>query len=556
MKTMTFLIFMFLSFNLFSNELSINVIPQKPAVNDVFQVSFRIFTDSSDDPQIKFSPDNLEVVGRSNQGISTRTIYANGKLSVTREINVTYDLLGKRTGTSFLREIKVVIDGKTLTHPVVPITILKQAEEAPEIFLKADVATNELYVGEGVVVRYYLYSKGPVNSVDIKRYPKLNHFLKRYLQEAERSERVSYDGEVYLRTQIYAAKLFPEKIGEFKIDSLSLTATYPSIRSGDPFGAFGFNRSYKTKSLSSEAVKVVVLPLPTPVPDGFVGLVGKHSFEIQFGKNRLIVNEPLEVKLTISGIGALENLEAPQILKHPSFEEFETNGDLKIANSELATKIFTYTFLPKDNVKIPATQKLFYFFDSDLKKYEPVTLSFPDIEVAGAKLEEKRDNIESHPVVSPNQASAEQVFKIDSNLPSLELINNSHFLKRALPYVNSLLVLIASLVLLVLILLNLNVRSFLNFDDIPIEFKKGKFNLSHFLRWISPLAEDTGKPPRLLIMDSDLNQEAKNYFIAIITENENAEFSKEKAEFKFVYNRNHFKNLDKYIKSLKNASNS
>jgi len=555
MKIVTFLIFIFITFNSFANELKISVAPLKPAVNEVFQVTFRIFTDSDDDPQIKFSPDNLEVIGRGNQGISTRTIYANGKLSVTREINVTYEILGKKTGTSFLRDIRVTLDDKTLTHPVVPITILKQAEESPDIFLKADVPKSELYVGEGLVVRYYLYSKGPVNSVDIKKYPKLNNFLKRYLQEAERSERVSFNGEVYLRTQIYAAKLFPEKVGEFKVDPLSITATYSSLRSGDPFGAFGFNRSYKTKSLSSEPIKVIALPLPTPIPEGFVGLVGKHSFELQFGKNRLIVNEPLEVKLTISGVGALENLEAPQVLKHPSFEEFETNGDLKIANSDVATKIFTYTFLPKDNAKIPGFQKLFYYFDADLKKYEAVPLNFPEIEVAGAKIVESRDSKVTTPELMKKKDSDDESLRIDSKFTDFNLIQSRISFKNFIPYMNIALATIAFLLLIVPIILKAKVRNFFNSDNIPKEFKKGHFDLSHFLKWITPLTEDSGKTPILLIQASDLSEDAKNYFISIIRDSESSQFSKEKIVFKFVYNPKHFKNLDKYIKSLKNASN-
>ena len=163
-----------------------------------------------------------------------------------------------------------------------------------------------LYLGEGITVRYFLYSKVPVNSVDIKKYPKLNNFLKRFLQEQERSERVSVDGQLYLRTQIYAAKLFPEKPGEVKIDPLELSASYPVVRSGDPFGTFGLNRNFKTKTIASETVKLQVLPLPQPVPENFTGLVGKHDFNLQFGQTKMIVNEPLEVKLTVAGGGALE----------------------------------------------------------------------------------------------------------------------------------------------------------------------------------------------------------------------------------------------------------
>ena len=79
-----------LSFNIFADEVKIEINPPRPVAGEVFQAYFRVFTDSDDDPVINFVPSNLEVVGKSNQGISTRTIYANGKLTVTREITIVF----------------------------------------------------------------------------------------------------------------------------------------------------------------------------------------------------------------------------------------------------------------------------------------------------------------------------------------------------------------------------------------------------------------------------------------------------------------------------------
>lgn len=223
----------------YGDEVRVEINPTKPVAGRSFQAYFRVFTSEADDPLVNFSPGGVEVVGKSNQGISTRTIYANGKLTVTREITLVYDLVASRPGTSFLRDLTVQIGGKTLRHQAISIIILKEAEQLDDVFVMADVPKKSVFLGEGIIARYYLYSKVPVSNLDVKKYPKLNNFLKRFLQEPERTERVSVEGQLYMRTQIYAAKLFPEKIGEQKIDSLHLTATYPSSKSNDPFGAFG-----------------------------------------------------------------------------------------------------------------------------------------------------------------------------------------------------------------------------------------------------------------------------------------------------------------------------
>ena len=46
----------------FADEVRIEINPTKPVAGEVFQAYFRIFTQDGDDPQINFSPSNLEVV--------------------------------------------------------------------------------------------------------------------------------------------------------------------------------------------------------------------------------------------------------------------------------------------------------------------------------------------------------------------------------------------------------------------------------------------------------------------------------------------------------------
>ncbi len=213
-----FTILMLVSFQLFADEVKIELNPSRPVAGEVFQAYFRIFTDSDEEPVINFSLSNIEVVSKSNQGISTSTIYANGKLTVTRELTVVYDLVAAKPIQSSIREITVQIGSKVVRHPMININVLKEPVEAAEVFVMADVPKKSLYLGEGIIVRYYLYSKINVSNLDIKKHPKLNNFLKRFLQEPERTERVTVDGQMYLRAQIYAAKIYPERLGELKID--------------------------------------------------------------------------------------------------------------------------------------------------------------------------------------------------------------------------------------------------------------------------------------------------------------------------------------------------
>lgn len=535
----------------FADEVKVEFNPPKPVAGEVFQAYFRIFTESEEEPSVNFSPSNLEVVGKSNQGVSTRTVYANGRLTVTREVTVVYDLVSARPGTGWLRDINVQVGTTSLRHPSMSVTVLKEAEVAKEVFVMADVPKKRLFIGEGVTVRYYLYSKVPFQNLDVKKYPKLNNFLKRFMQEPERQERVSVNGEVYVRNQIYAARLFPEKAGPLKIDTLSLSATYPVTRAGDPFGAFGFSRELKTRTLNSETVTIEVLALPEPVPAHFTGLVGQHDFELDVNQTRLIVNEPLELKLTVSGPGGLENFEAPDILKHPGLEEFESNGDLKIADASMATKIFEYTFLPKQNLKLPATQVILSYLDPETGKYVPKTLSLPDLEVAGGSNVAKTENTDEKP--SSEKPSPKETQEKPAILSGPVFAEGFSF-TRILPYLNGTLAVLAFLFALSWIVRFKGVSLPASGQQIPPSFRKGRFEFGEFARWMSPLIDKTGKTPGHLIRESDLDTDTKTYFLTLLDQSGQGQFSASKKEGGYQYDARHFKKLSRYIASAKDET--
>ena len=546
MRVIIFLVSLLFSHLAISNEVKIEVNPTKPVMGEVFQVFFRIYTDFDGEPQINFTPVKVEVVGKANQGVTTRTIYSNGQLTTTREITVVYELSAGDTGFAGLRDIKIELGNKNIRHPAVNFNVLKEPEQLGDVFLMADVPKKSLFLGEGIVVRYYLYSKVPVSNLDVKKYPKLNGFLKRFLQEPERSERVSVDGQIYLRNQIYAAKLFAEKVGELKVDPMYMAATILVTRGGDPFGSMGFGREMKSKSLSSELIKVEVKPLPEAgKPANFTGLVGKHDFDLQLNQTRLIVNEPLELKLTVTGSGALENLEAPTILNNPAFEEFETNGDLKIMDASLATKVFDYTFLAKSELDLPESQVILSYFDPDSMRYVPVELKLPQIAIAGGG--------QPSPVV-PNKSipSAKKLeipeATVPKSVPEPVLTSQTNNWLKWVPFLNMGLALIAIVLALGFGFKGFQLPSFSK-NHIPSSFKRGQFQLSEFATWLNPLILKTGKSPTNLIKDSDLSQESKTYFIDLLSTNDYKDYAPSKTNMNFKYRSECFKELDNYIQS-------
>lgn len=554
MRLVSLIILLILSFSVCADEVKIEITPPKPVAGEVFQAMFRIFTDSDSEPVINFSSTELDVVGKSNQGVSTRTVYANGSLTVTREFMIVYDLVANKPGTFYLRDIDVKVGEKTLKHPSVVLTVLKEAEEPTDVFVMADVPKKELFIGEGVIVRYYLYSRLPVNALDIKRYPKLNKFLKRFLQEPDRMERVSVNGELYLRSQIYAAKLFPEKTGDLKIDPLSLSATYPTSRGNDPFGAFGLNREFKTRTFNSEPVVIKVKPLPTPVPAHFTGLVGQHEFNLRVNQQKLIVNEPLEVSLSVTGPGALENLEAPTLIEHPDLEEFESTGDLKINDAQVATKTFEYTFLAKSDLQIPSSNFSLSYLDPSTGRYVIKELTIPEITVAGGGVRsgsKDRDNrVDPAPKNNPTPSQADKPLNLTGPLGASSIPWSKY-----LPIINFTLAGIA-LVLALGFFIKTRPANPFSTVNVPRTFKKGQFSFGEFAKWLSPVIQKTGKSPVQIIKDAELEEDARNYFLQLLHATDQKDYANRKLETKYEYRPKYFKRLARYIESVENESSS
>jgi hypothetical protein len=553
MKALLFFLFLIFTLPLLADSAKVELNPAKPVVGEVFRAFFHIYTDSDTEPVINFVPSGVEVVGKSNQGVSTSTVYANGNLTVTREMIYVYELVASRPGSGSLRDINISMNGKVFRHPTVSFSVLKEAEEKSEVFVMADIAKKEVYLGEGILVRYYVYSRAQVNNIELKKFPKLTNFLKRFLQEPENPERVNVDGQVYVRRLVYSSKLFPEKVGELKIDPLYAAVTYAAASPNDPFSSFGFSRDFRTKNLNSEAVTITVKPLPEPIPTGFTGLIGKHEFDLQFGQSKLIVNEPLEIKLTVSGGGMLETFEAPTLIKAQGFEEFETNGDLKIADSNNATKIFDYTYLAKENMKVPAGTVTLSTFDPVSQRYIPTQLNIPELVVAGGSATPKTQ--------SPKEDKKTEVKK-DFQIPQMPkdfagpILDDPTFYRKYLSYFNFFIAGISLLVAFSLVMKKGFLPKFSTDPGVPTHFKKGDFSLSEFTRWLSPLIQKTGKAPLAIIRESALGDPEKAYFIDLLNANDYKDYSSQKGSLKFTYQSGPFKSLGKYIESVKNESSS
>jgi hypothetical protein len=368
----------------FANPLRIEVRPSKPVFNETFSVRVILKTSSSEEPYVSFDPIGLEVLSRNTE-VSVQTVFSQGKIKTLREITYSYDVISERPRTAYLKNIIVEQGGEEFKHKDIRIDVLREKRQSKTLFLQAEVSKTDVFKGEGVDVHYYLYRKIPVVGEEIKRFPKLNKFIKRFHHVTNKEDTVNYNGELYKKSLKYSARVYPEKVGKAFIDSLQMRVQFPKKSRNSQFGAFGFGlRQYGNKILQSPKVEIRVKPLPAEgAPASFTGIIGDHTIQLDFPKKRYLVNEVMELKLIIEGPGALENMEAPILLERDELEKFDTRGELEEIDNRKSRKIFDYTFLARDSFESKEEEIELAFFNPETEQYIVKKLLIPSISISG-----------------------------------------------------------------------------------------------------------------------------------------------------------------------------
>lgn len=570
MKTFKYfltLLFCILNLAAFAEDVAVEVNPPEPVMNESFFVTFKIKATGDSDPYVSFTPSGAQVLGKREQGVSISTVVINGKFTTTKEQNIVYELVSERSGMVTLRNINVDLNGKPTKVKDVHINILSQPKKTPEAFMEAQVSKTKVYVGEGIDVNYYLYFKSSISANDVKDFPKLNKFIKRFHHINSPVETVQYKNEVLKRILAYSARIYPEKAGTAVIDPMRISVQVVE----NSYNGFGFGtQAYKNKELASQRVEIEVLPLPTEnVPAGFTGLVGEHEFNLYPAKNKFLVNEPIELKLEVSGKGALEKMEAPGIYSDQNLETFDTKADVTETGNSSAKKVFEYTYLARNALSIKDREMPLAYFDPSTGKYVEKKIKVPGIEVSGtavagssgkptpkAETTEAKSN-NSDPIgdffnrfLSPSKDKGAKSGPVEIGLVGPKFKSSNFFSSSFLNIFN--------LVLLVMILVigYFVVRS--QSDEVVVVQSSNKeakillkrikskglsySDLYKFLAFLDHknLMASGGVSLSDVIMKSELSNEAKLYFKNALESCESNIYSDKKNEVKFKYESKYF----------------
>lgn len=245
-----------------------------------------------------------------------------------------------------------------------------------DVFLLMEVPKNRIYVNEVVPVTIKLF----VDNVGLKdiEYPAYPHegFSSGEFIKPER-KRESFRGKLY-ETLEFSQELSAFKEGDYVLGPAVLKCKMLSRkqRSSGRSSIFGvgifmddpFTTGYETYpiELRSNGESVTVLPFPEQgKPLDFKGAVGVFSFDAAISPAEVKVGDPITIKMTVSGMGNLDTVTAPEIKEDDNFRVYEPTVT-KTGNR----KTYEQILIPRTSkvTSVPAVS--FSFLDPMRGKYE------------------------------------------------------------------------------------------------------------------------------------------------------------------------------------------
>lgn len=382
--------------NLSAQTFSASVNKANVQVGETFQISFTV----EDGNMSNFQPpkfDNFNLMGGPNQ--STNMQYINGSMS--RSVSYSYYLQAKKEGTFTIGSAQAKISGNTMKTNSVNVTVGKSANGGSggqsktidqqikeNVFIRVIISDDEVYQGEQLTVTYKLYQNANIHNITISKLPSFNGFWSQEIELPQNNQFQPevYKGKRYSSVVVKKYVLFPQTFGEMDIDPMNIEA-YARIQvQSNRRGFFDdFFGSYKDIpfEIESPTLKINVKPLPEGKPSSFSGLTGKFDMDVSLDKTSTETDDPITMKVKISGKGNLKMLEAPRPDLPRDFEVFDPKikeRSSKSSNTVSGYKQYDYLLIPRrpGTFKIPPMK--FSYFDTEQEKY--VELSSKEYEVA------------------------------------------------------------------------------------------------------------------------------------------------------------------------------
>ena len=301
-----------------ANNLTVD--PRTLQMNDLTTITISLEGSFAAADSVNIPLDNLSLVGQP--WVSSEFAWINGEV-VRRKV---FRYRARPLGPGSARVGPLVLtapDGQRDTFPAIalqvmpdrisesndPETLLREsaATGRPPLFIVAEATKTEAWVGEQIVVTWYLYNAATVENWQIVSVPKLPDF---WIEEIDSRggvdpDRVFVGDRMMHRVVLRRVALYPLQSGSLHIGGMTIEAAVMQRIRGGPFGSFAGNLVETT--FTSATIPISVKPLPPGLP---VAAVGEVLLSCELPRQRNA--GPVVIEATLAGAANLRAASAPR----------------------------------------------------------------------------------------------------------------------------------------------------------------------------------------------------------------------------------------------------
>ena len=441
-------------------EAAINVFAQVDTSQDIYigeNFGYHIIIDGKNKagqvdltPLAQYNPQSA-----GNRDVSQTSIsIINGKAAqnITKRYVMSYSLVSNSIGQIELPSVTVTIDGKNYRTNPVKVNILKPGT-TDQLDIEVTLSEQQCYVGQPVIMTVKFYISADIGDFqfNIPAFTGNDFYIEEPDTSNPQAKEFNLGNGVIARVGQYRTThkgkesillsfdkvLIPKNAGEIAVLPTSVSADIAVGRArprdrffNDSFfdGFFGSRKQYKRFIVSSQPLKLTVLPLPEEgKPSGFYGLVGEYAIEASATPTKVNVGDPITLTIKIGGGKYLKPVQWPPLEKIPEMaNNFKIPSEKASPKIETGYKVFTQT-IRANNDKISEIPTIpLAFFDTDKGKYEIAKTKPIKLDVSPTKILTQADmeGLDFTPVNKEVEAIKKG---LSANYESLDALTNQSF---------------------------------------------------------------------------------------------------------------------------------
>ena len=377
--------------------------PSHVAVGEQFRLTYTVNTQDVSDFRAGDIPDELEVLIGPNRSMQSSYQMINGHTSSSSSITYTYIVAATKNGTYTIPAAHVVVGGKTIASNAIKIQVSgtaqsnsgsarqRQNDDGPEmrdagsaisgsdLFIKVSASKKRVHEQEPILLTYKVYTLVQLTQLRGDM-PDLKSF---YTQEVDLPQQKSFtietvNGRPYRTCTWSQYVMFPQMTGKLQIPSITFEGiVVQQNRNVDPFEAFfngGSGYIEVKKKIVAPGIEIQVDPLPTR-PADFSGGVGQFNITAQLNKTETKTNDPVSMRIIVSGTGNLKLIKQPVVEFPKDFDKYDakiTDQTKLTPNGLEGSKIYDILFVPRHQGKYEIPPVKFTYFDTSKNSYQTV----------------------------------------------------------------------------------------------------------------------------------------------------------------------------------------